>query len=60
MDLLYLLEIWVNINHYIFVAEDSKAASIVDVYATKGVSDGLNGKIMVILLAHQLQFPIFS
>lgn len=60
MDLLYLFELWVNINHYIFVAEDCKAASIVHVYATKGVSDGLNGKIMVTLIAHQLQFPIFS
>ncbi|KAK9925739.1 hypothetical protein M0R45_023006 [Rubus argutus] len=30
-----------------YFTEDCKAASIVDVYATKGVSDGLNGKIMI-------------
>lgn len=52
LDEYHFFKIWVNTNGFIFLADDSETAYLVDVYATKGVSDGLNGKIMVRLLTH--------
>lgn len=50
-DIHYIHLHWVDVDHFVFLAADYKPAYVVDVYATKAVSDSLNGKIMVRLLA---------